>query len=203
MRICIIFVLSLAMLSGCANNTTMNELSEDEYTKIVEAQSNDIVRISEELETLKDYIVEYDEQVKVLQKMNEELQRNLEFIIFNETVDKTINEPILKTIFLSNSFAESYIDVDIDEMASQVSDPVSIIGDKIVVMYEGNEYEHNIVEDVVGFSLHSYGLLEDRVFYQYVLYKEGGIDVTGRFFMNLEYRQEGGLWKLVGIEFDI
>lgn len=82
-------------------------------------------------------------------------------------------ESILKTILLSHDFIESYIDSDITRMKSLVSNLISIDNDELIITYEGFKDRHKIVDDVIGYSLNSFGKHNDNVFYQYTVLKGG------------------------------
>lgn len=192
----------LIVLSGCTYSN-IEDTSKEELMNDIKEQSVVIDEITKEIDILKNALSDSKRNIAILEQNNTELQSELDkFNLEIKRVSKSI-DPILKTLSLSNDFIEAYVDGDLMEIESFVSDPVSINKDEIVVIYEDEIYKHDLVEEVVGYSLNGYGVVGDSVFYHYAVYKKGGVDITGIFIINLEYKQVNGLWKLIGIEFDI
>lgn len=186
----------LIFLGGCTNNNVAEVSFEDELMKTIEEQSVAIDTISSEVDILKNLLS--DNEVKIA-----ELKSNLDELIEYKQEGNESIEPILKTMNLSHDFIEAYIEGDFGKMKSLASGSVSIIDDEIHLSYGDEVLKHGIVENIVGYSLNGYGLVDESVMYHYSVYKEDGVDITGIFIMTLEYKQVDGLWKLIDIEFDI
>lgn len=198
----------LGLLCMCIFVTTTTGCSTVNNNKLEDIQASvEVIETSvqKELTVREEQLALLNTQIDSLEAKISDLEEKLNTTTWALEDYKEEEAVMLKTLGMAEKFVDAYIAKDYDTMEKFMDDSISVDGKGIHYKYDGNDYTWPWVKGQLEYQINSLGYIKDdrKMFYQFMVYDGEPKGVENSFFLDLTLQNDGGVWKITLIEYDI